>query len=266
MSEAPASGSDPFFFHRRDRRLFEATRWTRGPWSLEHQHAGPPSALLLGYMEAHCGAPFRIVRATIEIRRPVPVGVLEVRAELRRDGRTVKVAEGVLVDANGKVCLRAEAIAIAATDAPLPETARPLVEPAPEVSPARPFPFFPPGDSYALAMDVRLARGDYGEGDVLAWLRMRVTLVEGRTPTPLERVLVAADSGSGVSQRLSLDEFTFVNADLVVALQRPLRGEWVGLAARTELDGRGVGLADTELLDAEGPIGRGVQTLVVRRR
>jgi hypothetical protein len=43
-------------------------------------------------------------------------------------------------------------------------------------------------------------------------------------------------------------------------------GEWIGLGARTDLDGRGIGVADTRLYDERGPIGRGVQTLIVRNR
>ena len=266
MSDSTAPGPDPHFFRARSERTYEATRWTRGPWSQTHQHAGPPSALLIGQMEAGCGEPFRVVRCAIEILRPVPIGALSVRLELRRDGRSVKIAEGALVDERGAVCLRAEAMAIAASARDLPATDPVATEPPPDASEPRPFPFFPPGDSYARAMDVRFGRGDFGDGDVMAWLRMRVALVEGRETTALERVLVAADSGSGVSQRLSLDEYTFVNADLTVALHRPLVGEWVGLAARTELDGRGVGLADTRIHDVRGPVGRGLQSLVVRAR
>jgi hypothetical protein len=38
------------------------------------------------------------------------------------------------------------------------------------------------------------------------------------------------------------------------------------MAARTDLDDRGVGVADTCLYDEGGPIGRGVQTLLIRKR
>ena len=49
-------------------------------------------------------------------------------------------------------------------------------------------------------------------------------------------------------------------------MYRPPIGEWVGLAARTDIDVPGIGLADTRLYDTNGPIGRGVQTLFVRKR
>jgi hypothetical protein len=78
--------------------------------------------------------------------------------------------------------------------------------------------------------------------------------------------MVAADSANGVSQRVSNREYTYLNPDLAVTLSRPPRGEWIGLGARTDMDARGIGVADARLYDEEGPIGRGVQTLLIRKR
>ena len=53
-------------FYRRDGDGFASTELTIGPWSVEHQHAGPPAALLA--RELQClteGMP--IVRITYEI-------------------------------------------------------------------------------------------------------------------------------------------------------------------------------------------------------
>ena len=43
-------------------------------------------------------------------------------------------------------------------------------------------------------------------------------------------------------------------------------GEWVCLDAVTRPEPEGVGMADTALFDERGPIGRAVQTLLVRER
>jgi len=70
-----------------------------------------------------------------------------------------------------------------------------------------------------------------------------------------------------VSQRLDMHEFSFVNPDPTVTLFRSVEGrERIGLAARTNLDGSRIGVADTGLYDERGPIGRGVLTPIVRRR
>jgi hypothetical protein len=43
-------------------------------------------------------------------------------------------------------------------------------------------------------------------------------------------------------------------------------GEWVCLDARTRIDGRGVGLAESRLWDQTGRVGRGNQSLYVAPR
>jgi hypothetical protein len=209
---------------------------------------------------------FRIVRIAVEVVRPVPIDVLRFEPSVRRDGRTVKALRGRLLGADGKVVLTADALAIAEAPLGVDTEPAPMDQPSPDDSRSVEFPFRDHEPSYANAMELRFARGDFGDGDVMAWFRMRVLLVQGAPITPLERVFTAADSGNGVSQRFSITEYSFLNPDLTVTLLRPPQGEWVGLAARTDLDSRGVGVADTRLYDTVGPIGRGVQTLVVRKR
>jgi hypothetical protein len=209
---------------------------------------------------------FRVVRASIEIVRPVPIGELRLECSFRRDGRAVKVMVGRLFDGDSKLILVAEALALAAVKLDVnPE--RPALDELPpaDSSPAQ-FPFYDSEPGYPGAMELRFARGKFGDGDAMAWMRMRVSLLEGAVPSPLERVLVAADCGNGISQRLSLLEHTFMNPDLTVTLHRPSEGEWIGLGARTDFQDNGIGIADTRLYDEHGPIGRGVQTLLIRKR
>ena len=76
--------------------------------------------------------------------------------------------------------------------------------------------------------------------------------------------MVVADVGNGVSAVLDWREYLFINTELTVHLLRPPDGEWVGVDAVTRVDG--VGLAETELWDERGRLGRGAQTLLVRAR
>jgi hypothetical protein len=119
---------------------------------------------------------------------------------------------------------------------------------------------------YHKAMELRFARGTFGTGDVAAWMRMRCDLVDGEKPSPLQRLMVAADSGNGVSMVLDWREWVFINPDLTVYLHRMPEGEWVCLEATTTPDPHGVGLAESRLHDVRGPIGRAVQSLLVDRR
>jgi hypothetical protein len=103
-------------------------------------------------------------------------------------------------------------------------------------------------------------------GPATCWMRMRVPLVEGEEPSPLARVLVAADSGNGVSSVLDWRRYLFINPDRTVHLHRYPTGEWVCLDARTWVDPDGVGLAEAALYDRTGGLGRTAQSLFVAPR
>ena len=70
---------------------FAATAATGGPWSDSLQHGGPPSALLVRALELLPGPVGRLTRITTEFLSPVPVGELEVSAEVARDGASVQL-------------------------------------------------------------------------------------------------------------------------------------------------------------------------------
>jgi hypothetical protein len=119
---------------------------------------------------------------------------------------------------------------------------------------------------YADLVANRSRDGRTFSGPCTVWFKLLHPLVEGETPSPYQRVMVAADSGNGVSAALSIHQWTFVNSDLTVNLLRRPQGEWICLDARTELGGNGCGLAESALYDEAGLIGRATQSLVVRPR
>src|SRR5919197_379310 len=63
-----------------------------------------------------------------------------------------------------------------------------------------------------------------------------------------------------------IELFLFINPDLSIQVLRPPRGEWIGLAARTELSDDGTGVARSTLHDRDGPVGSAAQTLFVAAR
>jgi hypothetical protein len=188
---------------------------------------------------------------------------------LVRDGRRVKQATAELCLDDGTVVARADALAIQKTPLELPAS---LVPAAP--LPPRPaaecttfsFPFFLSKVGYHTAMEGRVAEGTFAKGPTQTWMRVRGQVVSGEEPSPLERVLCAADSTNGVSIVLPVDRYTFINPDLTVVLARPLSGVWVCLDAGTTPAAQGTGLADSRLWDERGILGRAVQTLVVAAR
>jgi hypothetical protein len=254
--------TDAFFVP--DGAGFVATELTRGPWSAAHQHGGPPSALL-AYVLERAVPDMQLTRITVDFLRPVPIAPLTVRLEVLRSGRKVQRFTAMLA-AGDEVVAHAVALLVRATTLALPPAAAGEPPPPPGSSTPFEFPFFKDRRNYGGAMEVRFARGKFGDGDVTAWMRMRVPLVPGETPSPMQRVLVAADSGSGVSAVVDPRRFSFLNADLTVQVHRPLEGEWVGLESVSLPQPHGVGLTDTRLHDTRGPIGRALQGLVLDAR
>jgi Acyl-CoA thioesterase C-terminal domain/Acyl-CoA thioesterase N-terminal domain len=263
---------DAFFFPLGPDR-FQATELTRGPWDPGLQHAGPPAALLGRAIEGHGDrAGLRVARVTFEIARPLPIAELTVATRTLRGGRSVELIEATLRSGDLEL-MRATALRIRTADLNLP--AGPGLPaglvPGPRLpgpSAGRVEPFFPTGQEvgYHTAMEFRFVAGSFLElGPATVWMRMRHPLVPGEPPSPLCRVLIAADSGNGVSAALDFRTWRFINPDLTVYLLRYPAGEWVALEASTAA-ADGIGLADTSLHDEEGPIGRSAQALFVDRR
>ncbi len=61
-------------------RRYRASELTRGPWHPEHQHAGPPIALVWREIEraAQAHGLTHLARITANLIRPVPIGELPV--------------------------------------------------------------------------------------------------------------------------------------------------------------------------------------------
>lgn len=257
-------------FYEREGDLFAATELTRGPWDPGAQHAGPPAALL-GYAIEQLpeAAGFQIGRITFEILRSVPIAPVRVEARVVRPGRRVQMFEAELSDREGEVLMRARAWGIRTAELELPPDAIVAGETPPPPEQGKEANFFPTGQEhgYHSAMEVRFVSGDFIEpGPATVWLRMRQPLVAGEEPTPLQRTLVVADVGNGVSASLDFRRFLFINVDLTVQLERMPAGEWICVDAVTRPQPSGVGSAESVLSDGEGRIGRGLQTLLVSER
>jgi Thioesterase-like superfamily len=259
----------PDAFYERAGDGYVATELTRGPWDPGAQHAGPPAALLGRELERLPeAAQFEVGRVTYEILRPVPIGPLEVGSRVRRPGRRVQLVEAEL-SVGGEALMRATAWRIRRAELDLPPEAVPAPEPPSPPEQGSPADFFPTEHEhgYHSAMEVRFLSGSFLEaGPAEVWLRMRDPLLGGEEPTPLQRVLIAADVGNGVSSVLDYHRFVFINVELTVHLERMPAGEWVYLGAVTRTQPTGVGVSESVLCDREGRIGRAQQTLLIAAR
>ncbi|MET7770753.1 thioesterase family protein [Nocardia sp. NPDC005366] len=249
---------------------FISTELTRGPWSPDAQHAGPPSALL-GHAIERCEPRegFQVGRVAVEILGPVPLEPLTVETRVARPGRSVELIQATLSTDRGPVMTaNAWRFKLADPELELPETILPSgARPGPDhaLQPA----LFPSTQAigFHTGIEYRFVTGSFAEpGPAICWIRLKYPIVAGTTPSPLERTLAAADSGNGVSAVLDWERFLFINTDLTVTLHRQPAGEWVCLDAVTYPQPHGIGLAESVLFDEKGPLGRGTQTLLVGPR
>jgi len=244
--------------------MFRSTELTTGPWSPDAQHGGPPAALMAHAMESIGTSEMFTARFTAEFLRPVPVAEIEATAAVVRSGKRVEIVTASLA-VDGIPVAAARALRIrrhAGLDLP----------PVPAVAPARLPDECPSGVGFSWecvsfvtdALDVRLVEGSMTErGPATAWIRLLPNVVDEQPPTPLQRVLAAADCGNGISSIVNWRQFLYINPDLTAYLHREPAGEWVLMRSSTILQPHGVGLAQSSLYDETGPLGRSLQSLFV---
>lgn len=263
---------DECLYEQLDAHRYRSRAGTTGPWDPDAQHAGPPSALL-GTVLADALGEGRMVRWTFEILRPVPVTELTTSVEVLRPGYKVAMGRAVLADDGGPV-MTAQGWRIRELDdielpADRPGAQDVPDEPIPGPDRAEHIDFFDVDweEGYHSSVDVRFVEGRFKEpGDARAWLRCRLPLIGGTELTPLQRLLVASDTGNGISGRLDQRRWLFVNTDLTVHVRDLPSGDWVGLDSRTRFGPGGIGLATSTVHGEQGPIGTAIQSLIVEPR
>jgi hypothetical protein len=247
---------------------FVPTEYGRGPWDAGALHGGAPAALVARAFEREPGE-LQVVRVTLELLRPVPLEPLSVETRVARPGRRVQLLEACVTDDRGNEVLRASAWRIRRLDH------LDLGRPDDRIAPT----FAPPGECpeipsffdddvvrFTHALEMRSARGTFHEpGPATVWFRVKLPIVAGEEPSPLQRVMAAADFGNGISSTIAWGEYLFINPDLTVYVHREPVGEWVALDALSWYEPRGVGLSESALYDEEGHIGRALQSVLLDR-
>jgi hypothetical protein len=256
----------PDSFFTTDNEWFRPTAHTRGPWSVDHCHAGPPTGLIARAVEQTL-VDHRLTRLTVNLIRPIPFKGFRIETSVTREGRIVSLAEARLIDEQQKVCATATSLHMAPQpDHPYPTQPTEPLNPddaAPNDFPIRRTLHDQPsfkGDGVA----VKYPPGhDPEPGPTIAWLRT-VPLLADETPSPFQRICPLADCGNAFSRNAEPSEYFFTNPDLTLMLHRDPVGEWLGSSSVSHWQPNGIGLADAELFDSKGPVGRALQTLFLK--
>jgi len=238
-----------------------------GPWDPRAQHGSPPAALVAFIADTlPAPVPMQVVRLTIDLMRPVPIGPLTFASDIVREGRKIQLV-AVRLMADGVEVVRAQVLRIRALANEIPvDAATPALDvPGPEQ--CRDDEGDASRNAFLSTMSMRPAFGRFIAGGRAAiWFRANLPLIEGTPLTPLLRAVIAADFCNGVAPALDFSAWTFINADLTINLARQPVGDWILVNAESCAGPDGAGLAMARLGDAQGYFGRVIQTLVVEPR
>ncbi len=254
------------FFTSEDGEWFAPTDYSRGPWHIDHCHAGPPSGLAARAIERLLPEQ-RLTRLTIDLIRPIPHAGFRVVAELTRQGRSVSTASGSIVDADGVLRARFNGLLMARSpELELPSHRSDIGHPDDALPGGFALEKTAHGETCFLhGVEMRYPAGQQPTpGPTSLWMKT-VPLLVSEEASPFQRICPLADCGNAFGRNAEpWDSVTFANADLTVVLHRDPVGEWLGATAVSYWEADGIGLADAQLFDQHGSVGRALQTLVLR--
>lgn len=253
------------YFTTGDGLWFSPTEHSRGPWDVHSCHAGPPVALMVRAVEALVPNQ-QLTRLTVELIRPIPMAGFRVQGEVRRPGRSVTHTEAEIYDED-RTYARAYGMHIRVLDDL--DVATAAVD-SPPFSVSVPGPFPVSGDLHDESWFRASVECRYGQGSQIAaggpttmWMRALYPIVEGEDPSPFQKIAPLADCGNGISYNGDLTSISFVNPDLTLSLHRRPVGDWFASRSVSHWQPSGIGLADAELFDVDGPVGRATQSLIL---
>jgi hypothetical protein len=224
--------------------------------------------------EAAGEAGLRVVRLTVDLFRPVPRLPLALHRRFVRRGRRIANLEAELRHPEDGECLsRASAVLLRPTQE-LPRSWEHVPAPAPRLEATEPVQFmpkairesFPPG--FHRSFEVRMGSDAHGAA---AWITTPLDLLPAQRLSPLQRCAAVADLTFGLSGRSLLRQrivdvdawrVPMINTDTTIYWERPPVGEWFGFRHALLTDHEGIGLAEVDLADTAGRLGRSLQAML----
>ena len=247
----------------RDGDAYVATDATRGAW--HDGQAGGAVLALLGHVleDVATLAAMSLTRLTVDIVRPVPVGVpLRVTTDVVREGKKIQLVDLAVV-AGDLVTTRARALRVRDRDvsgiAGVPVS----------TTTANPSAALPPPEGLAsvehregvaefLISGAEMRRSEEPiDGVHAVWCRLRVPVVAGEPVRASSRAALPLDIVNmlGVTH-LDPAVASSINPDVTGHLSRAPVGEWVAITGNTHYDhGVGHGVSIGVLSDAVGTFG-----------
>ena len=263
------------YVYERDGALFAPTAWAGSPWSEGLQHGGPVNALFaLAAEEAAAEAGLRVVRLTVDLFRPVPRVPLELVWRFVRLGKRLANVEATLGRPRDPEPISRAIAVLLRPSQETPRSWRQTPPAPPDWTDLEPVEFMPrayrervpPG--FHRSFEVRMGADAHGP---VAWITTPLELLPGVALSPFQRSAAVADLTFGLSGRSLLRErivdvdawrSPMINTDTTIYWERPPVGEWFGMRNALLTDHEGIGLAEVDLADGEGRLGRSLQAML----
>ena len=263
-----SADSPAYFEHIKDSH-FCANTPARGPWSVDHCHAGPVAGLIARALER--ALPEKVLtRMTLDLVRPIPMAGFQITTDVDRDGRTLGQARVKLLDTDGNTCVTGSSMHLVRADFTSMPTA--VVRPLKWAD--------------AAAGPTPLARGEHGElsfsdfievaypdgvpdkptnstGPTKLWMKTPPLLAD-ETLSTAQRLCPLADCGNGISRNAGFYDITFMNTDLTIHFHRETDADWFLSDCISHWQRTGIGLAQAVLSDDDGPVATALQTILLR--
>jgi len=269
----------PDHVYERDADVFVPTEWAASPWSQRNQHGGPVNALFaVAAEEAAAVSGLRVVRLTVDLLRPVPRAPLRLAWRFVREGRRIANVDAELTEPDDGALVSRASVVLLRPNVEIPQTWSHTTSPPPALESTEPVEFMPkayravvtPG--FHMSFEVRLGADEYGP---TAWITTPLDLLPGQPMTSLQRSAAVADLTFGLSGRSLLRQrivdvdawrVPMINTDTTIYWERPPVGDWFGFRHALLTDHEGIGLAEVDLSDTAGRLGRSLQAMLANPR
>ncbi|MDO9486523.1 MAG: thioesterase family protein [Actinomycetota bacterium] len=244
----------------RDGDWFIPSPFTTGPWRPDAMNGGPPCSLISLAVHDALESDEQVARIGVDLEKPVPLVPMQLHSSRRQVSRrvahlSVELRTATDVVASARALLLRGRGPVPLIDRPLPQAPAlpdaPLEPAEPDRWAAQPCVFHRDG------VEVRFTTGNWGvPGPGTAWIRMAVPLIDGEPTPDLCQLMAIADLGSPLSQAVAPGSgMALINVDVNVTLAGAPSGPWFCIATQGTVSPAGIGLANTQLFDQNGPLG-----------
>jgi len=260
---------------------YHPRRWAGSPWSASMQHGGPVIGLFARETERVADdLDMRLARLTVDLFKAVPLAPLVAETRVIRQGRRVAALESILHprDDGSPVC-RASSLLLRATPSSGPVWESPEAPPPPfdasrpATHPGSGATTLPPG--FHERVEIRPGLDEAGP---FVWMTTSLDLVADEPISPLQRAAMLTDMTLGIQMRMARERARvapgdprstlgslMINTDTTIYLERPVVGGHLAMRPTLLAQRNGIGTAEVILYDADGRVGRSLQSALTQR-